>query len=230
MEKSIIINHRFCGPPQSGNGGYVSGIMANFIEGAATVTLRKPPPLDKEIRVVKSEGKAELYDGEILIAESVPAVFDLDIPAVPEMEEAEEAVNRYDGFREHPFETCFVCGPKREEGDGLRIFTGLVDGREIVAAPWIPHESLGDEDGLVKSEFIWAALDCPGAYAIIDKPPTVVLGRITGEITEGIKVGEKCRVIGWPIGRDGRKCYSGTAVFNEAGELCGAAKSIWFSI
>jgi hypothetical protein len=31
----------------------------------------------------------------------------------------------------------------------------------------------------------------------------------------------------WPIGRDGRKLFAGTALFSEAGELCAAATSVW---
>ena len=230
MENIITINNRFCGPPTSGNGGYVSGRIARFIDGTTTVTLRKPPPLSRSLRVEETEGKVTLWDGEELIAEAVPGQLELEIPELPSLEAARDAVSRYDGFREHPFETCFVCGPKREEGDGLRIFAGPVEGRNIVAAPWVPDSSLGDENGFVKPEFIWASLDCPGAYAIPDKPPTVVLGRITGAVFHPIKVSEQCRVMGWSLGADGRKHFSGTAVFNEAGKLCGAAKAIWFAI
>ena len=44
---SIIINRRYCGPPNSGNGGYVCGRLARHISGGAEITLRSPPPLDK---------------------------------------------------------------------------------------------------------------------------------------------------------------------------------------
>ena len=228
--ENITIDQRFCGPPNSGNGGYVSGILGNYFNGSATVTLRKPPPLSKPMQVIQTEEKVSLMDGEVLVAEAIPAALELKIPGVPSMKLAEEAVSRYEGFLEHPFETCFVCGPKRAEGDGLRIFSGRLEHDTIVASPWIPNTSLGNESGIVKTEFLWAALDCPGAYAIIDKPPTVVLGRITGKILKSVKVGEKCRVIGWPIGSEGRKYYSGTAVFNGAEELCAFAKATWIAI
>ena len=45
----IIIDKRFCGPPNSGNGGYVCGRLARHIPGGAEVTLRAPPPLDKSL-------------------------------------------------------------------------------------------------------------------------------------------------------------------------------------
>ena len=39
------IDHRFCGPPNSGNGGYVAGILALAPRGAACeVTVQSPPP------------------------------------------------------------------------------------------------------------------------------------------------------------------------------------------
>ena len=45
-------------------------------------------------------------------------------------DEAVAASATYPGFSAHPFPTCFVCGPERAEGDGLRLFPGrLPDGR-----------------------------------------------------------------------------------------------------
>jgi len=40
-------DHRtgFYGPPNSGNGGYVCGMLVHHITGAAEVTLRSPPPI-----------------------------------------------------------------------------------------------------------------------------------------------------------------------------------------
>ena len=39
---TMTIPHRFRGPPNSGNGGYVCGMLARNIAGAAEVTLRAP--------------------------------------------------------------------------------------------------------------------------------------------------------------------------------------------
>jgi hypothetical protein len=46
----------------------------------------------------------------------------------------------------------------------------------------------------------------------------------------GIRPGERCVVIGWPISRDGRKHYVGTALFSESGTLCGQAKATWIEL
>ena len=55
MQESIIIPARFRGPPESGNGGYVAGVVAEqFLKAtrrpadtAIEVTLRAPTPLDQ---------------------------------------------------------------------------------------------------------------------------------------------------------------------------------------
>lgn len=45
MTDSLVIPARFCGPPGTGNGGYVCGRIAAYVDGPVTVTLRRPPPL-----------------------------------------------------------------------------------------------------------------------------------------------------------------------------------------
>ena len=58
MRNQITIAKRFCGPPRSGNGGYVCGSLAAFVEGTAEVTLRRPPPLDRPLFVEREDGLA----------------------------------------------------------------------------------------------------------------------------------------------------------------------------
>ena len=53
----FVVPSRFCGPPESGNGGWVSGHAAALLEPgpdeSVTVRLRTPPPLDRELQVVR---------------------------------------------------------------------------------------------------------------------------------------------------------------------------------
>jgi hypothetical protein len=51
MTDSIIIQRRFQGPANSGNGGYVCGRLASYIQGPATVRLKSPPRLETELHV-----------------------------------------------------------------------------------------------------------------------------------------------------------------------------------
>jgi len=62
---SIIIDRRYCGPPNSGNGGYVCGRLARHIEGGAEITLRAPPPLDKPLDVDLSKVRIEVPQIEL---------------------------------------------------------------------------------------------------------------------------------------------------------------------
>ena len=126
---------------------------------------------------------------------------------------------------------CFVCGPQREPGDGLRIFAGPVPGRNYVAAPWIPDSSLTDSNGIVRDEIICAALDCPGAWAVFaEKLRVIVLGTLAVDIIHRMRAGDPCIVVGWKIGEEGRKLYAGTAVFSATGELYARARATWIEL
>ncbi len=231
MSEQVIIDQRFRGPPESGNGGYVCGVVAELIGGTAEVTLRRPPPLDRPLQVARLDnGGVALRDGETVIAEGAPASLEIDPRAPVSFTEAEEASRSFLGFRQHIFPTCLVCGPQRTEGDGLRIFPGPIPGRDIVAAPWMPDASLAGEDSTVRPEFVWAALDCPSGWAVFGDPSQgrpAVLGRLAARLIAPIQPSERCVVVGWPLGEEGRKLYSGTALFSADGELRAVARATW---
>lgn len=232
MRKEIVINKTFCGPTESGQGGYVSGLLGGFIDGSSEVTLRVPPPLNQALQVeVSDENIVRLFNGETLVAQAQPASIEMDVPYPPVYQEAVVASESYLGFKQHAFPKCFVCGPDRMEGDGLRIFPGQVGEREMVAAPWIPYKALADENGRVRQEFVWAALDCTGAFAVlITKLRLIVLGKLAVSIVKEIKVDEKYIVTGWPMMIEGRKLFAGTAIFTENGELCAMARATWIDL
>ena len=48
---SFTIERRFCGPPNSGNGGYVCGMLGKQIDGPSEVMLRLPPPLETPLDI-----------------------------------------------------------------------------------------------------------------------------------------------------------------------------------
>lgn len=229
-EDTIVIARRFHGPPDSGNGGYVGGRLAALIgEGPVEVTLRAPPPLDRPLAVAAEAGGLKLMDGTTLLAEARPASLDLPVPAPVGWEEAQRASSRGGSGVDSEFNDCFVCGRGRHPQDGLRVWAGRVPGRELVAAAWQPDPAHAEADGWLPSSHIWGALDCPGASAVMDEDDRrpVLTGRMVAEVTGRVRGGERCVVIGWPLGKDGRKLYSGTAVFNEAGALCGRALITW---
>jgi hypothetical protein len=214
----LVIERKFCGPSASANGGYTCGVLASFLHGPAEVTLRLPPPLERPLEL-ETDGGIRLLDGDAVVAEAAPAELELDVPEPIAWDEA-AAAELPEGDRESIFPECFVCGWKRE--DGMRIYAGPVDGRELVAATWTPS---GD---VISSEFVWAALDCPGAYAVeFGQRGNPVLGRLTARVEHLPHPGERCVVMGWPVGEDGRKLYAGTAVIGEDGRLLGSARATW---
>jgi hypothetical protein len=218
---TVTIDARFNGPPGSANGGYTCGVLAQVLGAPAEVTLRHPPPLDRPLEVVGDDGAVRLLDGETLVAEAVETNLDLAAPEPVDVGAAERAAARYPGFERHAFPTCFVCGPDRVEGDGLRIFAGPVEGRDAFAAPWVAPDD-------VRQELIWAALDCPGAIAVgfPDRGETV-LGQFAARVDRVPSPGDRCVVVAWPLGEEGRKLYAGTALFSEAGEPLAVARATW---
>jgi hypothetical protein len=229
---TLTIERRFNGPPDSGNGGYVCGAFAVAAGDDLRVRLLAPPPLERPLTLKSGEtaGSFVLQDGERPIASAVTAQLQLEVPSAPPYVQAVWASQHYAGFKQHVFPDCFVCGPHRRRGDGLRIFPGLLDSG-IVAAPWLPADDLDAGDGKVAVEFHWAALDCPGYFALVgDQPRRMLLGEMQAHVDRRVHTGEPCTVIGWRIGAAGRKHYCGTAIFDEDGELCARAKATWVDV
>ena len=167
--------------------------------------------------------------GTTLVGEGRPAELDIQPPAPVSFDAATERSKHYHGFDEHTFPECFVCGPHRRPGDGLRIFAGAAAGTEVVAAPWIVDKSLGAPTA---TEFLWAALDCPSGFALWSprEGATVVLGQLTASIQGQLMPGDKCVALGWPLHVDGRKRFAGSAVYSEQGQLVALARAIWIEV
>ncbi len=233
MNKSIIINHKYCGYKHIGNGGYVCGVVANHIDGPAKITLVTSPPVDHPMTLEQTGKKVLLKNGDVLVAKGEP--FSLKIDAVPEpptLKEAVEASRKSIAAKGSLSPDCFVCGSNRSPGDGYRLFPGHLLKNESVAAPWIPHVALADESGFVRPEFIWAALDCPGVYAVFNEniKGTMLLGQLTADVRKDLKPEVEYIVTGWKTGNQGRKYFAGSAIFSKKGELCSVANSIWFVV
>lgn len=219
----ITFARRFRGPLTSANGGYACGRLALFVDAdEVEVTLRLPPPLERPLTVRRDGDSAVLLDGDAVVAEARPAPVSVDAPAPVTRAEAEDASTRHVRAGSPEFRECFVCGI-RANGDGLGIHAGTVEGREpLHAAAWTVTESA--------PELVWAAIDCPGAYAIgAEGRGALVLGRMTARVPRVPDVEEGCIVVSWPLGGDGRKLFAGTALFAEDGELLAVARQTWIA-
>ncbi len=231
---TVVIDRRFNGPPGSGNGGYTCGVVANLLgEGPAEVVLRAPPPLDRPLDVREAPGKVTLYDGETLIAEGRELErLELEVRGVLDPESGESARANYPWFDDHPFPTCFVCGPRRPAHDGLEIFTGRFEDSELYASTWTPAAEYADGDGWVRSEIVWAALDCPtGLVALTSAEPTVgVLGTLAVSIDAPVAAGEQHTVTSWSFGIDGRKRPAAAVISGPDGKVKARSRALWIEL
>lgn len=230
---AFVVPARFCGPPESGNGGWVGGHLARLVTTspelpAVTVRLRTPPPLDRGMRVRAPEGDrtaVEVLDGDHLVAQAqaAPGPDARGIRRAVSFADAQAAGERYEGRTDHPFPTCFSCGTGRERSDGLRLEPGRVDGSGTYAAAWVPADD-------VRLETVWAALDCPGGWAsgIAGRP--MVLGTMTARVDTLPVAGAPHVVVAWQRGEQGRKHFSGTALYAADGALLAQAEATWIAI
>lgn len=230
MPDSIVVARRFCGPPDSGNGGYTCGLVGSLLGASAEVTLRSPPPLERALDVARSGDQVRVTAGEQLVAEGKLATVELEVPRAPTFDEATQASARFPWREGHPYPTCFVCGPKRAPGDGLCIHPGAVEGRELAAAPFVPDASIADERGVLRREIAWATLDCPSWFGFQCLHPfegLILLGRLAARIDALPRVGDRCVAAGWTLGREGRKIRCGSALYGEDGALLAVGSATW---
>jgi hypothetical protein len=235
----IRVEPRFCGPPGAAHGGFASGSLAALLGGGtAEVTLRRPVPLGRALPVRRDGGSSLVVEDDcVLIAEACPAAAEVElaVPGAVTPEEAAAAAGRSRYFDDPVFPACFGCGPARAPGDGLRVFPGPVAGRALWAAPWTPDASVAGADGRVRPEVVWAALDCPSGIAAADAAGLpgdtgIVLGRMAASLAVPPRPGDRCRVVAWPLGRDGRKLPAGSALLGAGGEVLAAAATVWITV
>jgi hypothetical protein len=236
-----IIPRRFNGPPASGNGGYVGGLLAMHLSGlpagaSVEVTLRAPPPLDAELDTrVHGEGVA-LFHGDTLLAEARAAEFDLMVPSAPSAKAAAAAgaIGRLRARARpaDPYRHCFGCGIARD--DGLRIVPSPVGEDGVVASDWTPDPALADAEGGIPLPIVWAALDCPAGFAwtnrLGDDSPTMMTGRMAARIDLPLRAGERYIAIGWPIRQEGRKLHAGTALIDGQGTVRARSLQLWLQL
>ena len=243
MSDTLRIARRFNGPHDSGNGGYSAGLAARLLPTAQAVeaTIWAPIPLDQTLRAHPvADGIDVMTDDattRILIMSLRPVTLERPDVQSPGLPAAQVAARSFRDADDHVLPHCFVCGPNRAVGDGLRIFPDWLKdpaGIEnpnmfpIVAAPWQPSPVLADASGAIAPEYLWAALDCPGAFAI-DREP-IVLGRMTTAILSRPATEAPLVVVAWSRGQDRRKHFAGSALFNATGGLLAHSEQVWIQI
>jgi hypothetical protein len=124
----------------------------------------------------------------------------------------------------------------------LRLFVGPLStsagrGIEALAAAWIPGTDLSGENGRINREFVWSALDCPTGFACIGArhlemsgSEPILLGRMAAQVDGCPKPGDRCVVVAWPTGRDGRKLFASGALLGPDGETLALAHATWLIV
>jgi hypothetical protein len=232
VRETLIVDHRFRGPPDSGNGGYVAGRLAALVGGPAEVTLRLPTPLDRPLSVLRrGGGDIALMDGEALVAEARPAEPTPEPRPALDFAAADRAAEtgRRNLAERNIFATCFVCGPARAPGDGLRMVVGEA-GDDLYAGPWVPEVGFAGADGRVDPVFVWSALDCPSAMALLaGKESPLLLGRLTARVRRCPEIGEPTVLMAWPLGQEeGRRSHAASALYDADGACLALAHAVWF--
>ncbi|MEP6853662.1 MAG: hypothetical protein ABJA87_13555 [bacterium] len=259
----LTVPGRFNGPPTSANGGFTAGLMATALLDAhagsagqhgtsssgedvptVQVTLRRPPPLDVALVLSASDGEMTAGDVEGAVAvarrvEATAAGVALD-PVDPGT--ATAAGLRFGGLTDHPFPTCFVCGTRRVEHDGLEVFPGPftgADGSPVESACAAVYVATRDHtearvgtgvSGDIGAEIVWALLDCPGGWATGFPGRPAVLGRLTARVPSVPTVGERCVVVGRFDGRERRKSFTRTTAYGADGRELGRASAVWIDL
>lgn len=235
-ETTTIVSHRQAGPPGCGNGGWVCGLLTERLDDlvpaegdltSATVRLSAPTPLGSPLRWEVDGSVAEpgelavhLLDRETLLgtARRAPDPV-LAVPSPVTIEEARAAAAGFDAAG-HPYPGCFVCGPEAE--GGLHVYASPVTGRDDVLASPVTLT----EEGLPP---VLAALDCPGAFTVGFGEEALLLGTFTSTLHADVPVGRELVVTAWQVGRDGRKRWSGTALF-DGDRLLASAAATWIAV
>ncbi|MFU8817996.1 MAG: hypothetical protein ACNA7W_21820 [Pseudomonadales bacterium] len=247
MTDSLIIPARFRGPPNSGNGGYVAGAIAERFpacnaaatDAAIEVTLRAPPPLDTPMSVERTDADhLRIVLGDTLVAEAVRTTLTLEVPAPPTFAAALASRDRSpsffrnanpllpDGTGFHPI--CACCGADVPADEGLHVYAAPVEGFDGVAAAWRPHPGLAGPEGFLPEDIVWTALDCPGQFAyMVAGIRTGLLGRMTARMVQPVRADADLVVIGWCLEIEGRKHFAATALFDDRGALCAYARQTW---
>ena len=106
-----------------------------------------------------------------------------------------------------------------------------MDGLELLACDWQPDASLVDSQGIVATEFVWSALDCPGFFALgLPEDKISLLAQTTCSIDKSIPGNQPLIIFAWKRYIDGRKGFSAAALANSEGEVLARAEHLWIQL
>lgn len=135
---------------------------------------------------------------------------------------------------EHPIAGCFSCGPDNDAG--LHVFPRYVDDG-VVCAAWTPDASFDDGGGVLSPMVLTAALDCSSGICmpldqqrdLLKDDAFFLLGTLDVRYLRVPPLSPPggYRVVARALGRDGRKFYGLSGLFDAAGTCYAMAEATW---
>nr|WP_107909581.1 hypothetical protein [Streptomyces chartreusis] len=228
---AIVVPELYVGYPEVAFGGYIAGVLAER-SGARTVRVdfRGPVPVEVPVRIAETADEGvELGEAERPLAAARPAELPLEVPAAPSWDEADAAAERFRAAPPSGVVDCFGCG-LRTADRGLRVHGTPVPDLGLVASAWTPSHTFADADGLLPTQLVWGALDCPGHWAgrfLGTLRAGAVTASLTGTVLRPVVAGEPHISYAWLVSESGRKHTMGVALATAEGELCGVSEALW---
>ncbi|MFF8352639.1 hypothetical protein ACF063_04225 [Streptomyces chartreusis] len=228
---AIVVPELYVGYPEVAFGGYIAGVLAER-SGARTVRVdfRGPVPVEVPVRIAETADEGvELGEAERPLAAARPAELPLEVPAAPSWDEADTAAERFRAAPPSGVVDCFGCG-LRTADRGLRVHGTPVPDLGLVASAWTPSHAFADADGLLPTQLVWGALDCPGHWAgrfLGTLRAGAVTASLTGTVLRPVVAGEPHISYAWLVSESGRKHTMGVALATAEGELCGVSEALW---
>ncbi|MFJ4369220.1 hypothetical protein ACIP4S_34555 [Streptomyces chartreusis] len=228
---AIVVPELYVGYPEVAFGGYIAGVLAER-SGARTVRVdfRGPVPVEVPVRIAETADESvELGEAERPLAAARPAELPLEVPAAPSWDEADAAAERFRAAPPSGVVDCFGCG-LRTADRGLRVHGTPVPDLGLVASAWTPSHAFADADGLLPTQLVWGALDCPGHWAgrfLGTLRAGAVTASLTGTVLRPVVAGEPHISYAWLVSESGRKHTMGVALATAEGELCGVSEALW---
>ena len=235
----LRLGQRFCGPPGIVNGGFACGSIVALAGGAAEVTLRRPLPLGRPLAVRYDDGAGVLRRGGWRrAARPGPPGRRRGRAGRPRRCVAQRGAR---GGRSRPLLPgpglprllCLRAGPpaRRRAADLPRA-----GGRPPAVGGTVDTGPLGRRrrrNGPAGGGLGGARLPQRARRGRGRPPARRHLHPARpddGQPGRAARAGDRCRVLAWPGGRDGRKLAACSALLGPGGQVLAAARTVWVTV
>ena len=248
ISEQLVVPSRFCGPPDSGNGGWTAGALATHLTRecpdnradewpTVEVSLRQPPPLDSPMLLTEEDGVTSAVLRRCRDRQRPPG-------ARPSCSTSTRCPTtwRWPPRRRTPVTPSTRSRPASPAAPAATRATGCGSSPgssavSAVAATWRPDPSLAedfhtyvDTPPRASVAATWAALDCVGGWAGDLTDRLMVLGRMTARIDTLPVIGEEHVVVGAKRGAEGRKTFTSATLYDADSRIVATAEHIWIAV